>query len=274
MSEHITEGVFDMAASQYFASDAVSNSDLKWIAPPYTPAHFRAFKAGQIERTETEAMRIGTLTHRCILEPDKMSGSYVVKPEGFDGRTSAGKAWVKEQGENLILSKDHADMIARMVESVWKHTEAKALISGSNREKSLFAQDGELWMKGRVDCLTKGGNIIADLKTCELSDLDSVEASIFKYGYYRQAAYYLRLANMLGLEKSRFVFIFVEKTPPHCVACYSLGDTALQAGEAEIEASLSLLKFCKENDRWPGREGGINEASLPNWAMKQIENTL
>lgn len=274
MSEHITEGIHDMPAEQYFASEAVSNSDLKWIAPPYTPAHFKAYKAGLIERTETPAMKVGTLTHRCILEPETMGGSYVVKPEGFDGRTKAGKDWLAENDGAAVISKSDADMIAAMMESVWRHPEAKALISGSDREKSLFARDGDLWTKGRIDCLTKSGNIIADLKTCALADLDSVEKAIFDYGYFRQAAYYLRIANLLGLEKSRFVFIFVEKTPPYCVALYSLTDDALRAGELEIEASLALLKFCASRNEWPGRETGINEASLPTWALKQMAGAL
>ena len=262
-----------MPADQYFASAAVSNSDLKWIAPPYTPAHFAAYKAGEIVKEETDAMRIGTLTHCCILEPDKMAGSYAIKPEGMNFATKEGKAWKSEQTQTII-SQSHADMISRMMNSVWRHPEAKALISGSDRERSLFAQDDDLWLKGRIDCLTKGGNIIADLKTCELADLDSVEKAIYSYGYFRQAAYYLRIASLLGLQKSRFVFIFVEKTPPHCVALYSITEEALKVGEMEIDASLRLLRFCKESGRWPGRETGINDAGLPTWALKQLQAIL
>ena len=275
MSEHNTQGIHDMPAVQYHASNAISNSDLKWITAPYTPAHFRAYKDGQIEREETEAMRIGTLTHTCILEPEKMAGSYVIKPDGFDGRTKAGKEWLASQTGEVVVSQRNADMLARMVDSVWAHPQANALISGSDREKSLFVHEGgDLWLKGRLDCLTTSGNVIADLKTCELADLASVEKAIFAYGYFRQAAYYLRLANALGLNKTRFVFIFVEKTPPHCVALYSLTDDALKVGEMEVAASLRLLKRCTESGRWPGREVGINEASLPEWAMKQLAGTL
>lgn len=271
MSEHITQGVHDMPAEQYFASDAVSNSDLKWITPPYTPAHFRAYKDGQIEREETEAMRIGTLTHRCILEPEKMKGSFVVKPAGMNFTTKEGRAWRDAQTQTII-AQDHADMIARMADAVWKHPQARTLITGSERERSLFVREDSLWLRSRVDCLTNHrSNIIADLKTCELDDLASVETAIYKYGYYRQAAFYLRVAQALGLGKEKFVFIFVEKTPPHCVALYALTDEALEAGNMEVDASLTLLKHCMAEDHWPGREPGINEASLPNWALKELQ---
>lgn len=262
-------GIHSMPAEQYFASQAVSNSDLKWITTPYTPAHFRAYKDGEIAKKETDAMRIGTITHRCILEPETMAGAFVVAPAGIDYRTKVGKEW-RDSQDAPIISQEAADMIARMVRSVWAHPEAKAIISGSERERSLFVEDGPIWLKGRLDCLTKSGNIIADLKTCELADLESVEKAIFDYGYFRQAAYYLNLADKLGIKKDRFVFIFVEKVPPHCVALYSISSDALELGRSEIEASLTTLKFCVQNDIWPGREPGINDAGIPNWAMKRL----
>ena len=268
------QGIYDMPSAQYFAAEAVSNSDLKWISAPYTPAHFRAYKDGMIEKEKTEAMKIGSLTHTCILEPEKMAGSFVVRPDDIDARTKAGKEWIAAQTAETIIPQKQADMLARMVEAVWSHPEASALISGSDREKSLFAGDGDLQLKGRIDCLTKSGNIIADLKTCELADLASVEKSIFQYGYHRQAAYYLRIANRLGMAKSKFVFIFVEKTPPHCVAVYSLTEDALRIGELETATALRVLKSCTKSGVWPGRETGINLASLPAWAMKQAESAI
>jgi hypothetical protein len=274
MSEHITSGIHDMPAEQYFASNATSNSDLKWIAPPYTPAHYRAYKLGQIDKEETEAMRIGTLTHRCILEPDKMRDSYTIRPDGMKLTTKDGMAWKAEQGEKIILAQKTADMIERMMLSVWDHPQAKQIISASDREQSLFADDDGLRLKSRVDCLPKAGNIIADLKTIELCDLDSVEKQIYNYGYFRQAAFYLRVAKLLGIEKSQFVLIFVEKVPPHCVALYSVDEIALEAGEAEISRDLTVLRHCVESGTWPGRETGINAASLPAWALKQMGNIL
>lgn len=262
-----------MPAEQYHASEAISNSDLKWITQKYTPAHFRAYKDGQIKKEETDALRIGTITHRCILEPETMKGAFVTRPKGMTFTTKEGKAWRDAQTSPIIAQED-SDMISRMIRSVWDHPQAKALITGSDRERSLFVEDGPIWRKSRIDCLTKSGNVIADLKTCELADLDSVETSIFKYGYYRQAAYYLEMAQLLGMDKTRFVLIFVEKTPPHCVALYSVTDEALEAGRMEIEASLTLLKHCVETNNWPGRESGINDAGLPNWAQKQINALL
>ena len=70
----------DMDAATYRAAEAISASDLKWILPPRTPAHYHAYKTGQIKREETRALVIGTLCHLAVLEPDKLATAFVVKP--------------------------------------------------------------------------------------------------------------------------------------------------------------------------------------------------
>jgi hypothetical protein len=269
----MNNGILSMDAEQYRAADGTANSDLKWISPPYTPAHFRAFKDGLIERAETEAMTVGTITHRAILEPETMAGAFVTRPEGMKFTTKEGKAW-KEAQTLPIIDQRQADLIACMIQSVWKHKEAKQIILASKREQCLFAEDDGLLLKGRLDCLPNSGNIIADLKTCELCDMQSVEKSIVNYGYHRQAAFYLRLCKLLGLDKTQFVFIFVEKTAPHCVSCWTLDDEALSVGRQEIDRDLTVLKHCVETNTWPGREGGINCIGLPTWALKAMAATV
>ena len=62
--------------------------------------------------------------------------------------------------------------------------------------------------------------------------------------------------------------------PAHCGGLYALDDEARQAGEMEIETCLRVLGRCYEKDEWPGRDPGINEASLPMWALKQLSAIL
>ena len=266
-------GIRSMDAEQYRAADGVSNSDLKWIAPPYTPAHFNAYKAGEMERNETEAMTIGTITHRAILEPDTMDNAFAIRPEGLRFTTKEGKAW-KDAQTLPILGQDQADKIAKLVRSVWADPDAKRIIMASKREQCLFADDAGLLRKARLDCLPESGNIIADLKTCDLSDMNSVETSIVKYGYHRQAAYYLDMCKLLGIEKKQFVFIFVEKTPPHCVSLWTLDEEALSIGRQEVERDLAVLRDCQASNVWPGRETGINCIGLPAWALKRMAATV
>lgn len=269
----MTPGIHSMPAEAYHAAEGVSRSMLEDIAPPSTPAHYHSRHIlKENEQEESPALRMGSLVHRAVLEPETMEGAFVVKPDGLSFVTKEGKAWKAEQEGKAILTAKEAAMLDRISQSVRRHPAASRLLKGAEFERSLFAEDKGLLLKSRFDILPKTGNVIADLKTCERADLDSVEKSIGKYGYHRQAAFYLKVANLLGLERTHFVFIFVEKTPPYAVACYSPLPEIVEAGRMCIEADLLRLRQCVEADRWPAYSDGIEGAGLPAWQMKQLES--
>jgi len=267
MKQH---GILSMSGEQYRAADGISKSDLDWIAPPRTPAHFRARKSGVIKSEETPAMRLGSLTHRAILEPDTMAGAFVVKPDDMSFTTKEGKAWKAEQTLPIIAS-DEANSISRMVDSVWANKSAARILKDAQTEKSLFAEDEHgTTRKCRLDALT-GGNIIPDIKTCASADVAEFERSIAKYRYYVQAAYYLDICELLEMDKKHFVFICVEKTEPYAVAVYSLAHQAIELGRAEYKRDLAVYRQCLESDCWPGFSDVISEVGLPAWMAKQLE---
>lgn len=263
--------ILTIPSEQYHASEAISRSDLDYIQPPYTPAHFRAWKDGLIERKETEAMTIGSITHRCLLEPETVAGAFAVRPEGLDMRTKAGKDWQAEQGEKPVLSSNIASNIKGMVGAIHRHPEAKRLFVTAKTEQSIFIDHDGLSLKCRVDVLPEHGNIIADVKTCESADPDEFSKSIANYHYYRQAYFYLKLCKIAGMEKTNFVFIAVEKTPPYEVALYVLEEDAMDAGRMTIERDLATVRSCFENNKWPGRPLNIQAIGLPLWMQKQFQ---
>ncbi len=268
----MTTGILSMTAEQYRAASGVSNSDREWIAPPRTPMHFRAKMDGLIVDEETPAKRIGTITHRCILEPETMEGAFHIKPQGMNFATKEGKEWKAARDRSFpIISLEEANSIKSMAQAVWRHPTASRILKGADFERSAFAMDGDLLLKARFDCLPKTGNVIADLKTIESADLESVEKAMFNYAYFKQAAHYLRVANLLALGRDAFVFIFVEKSPPFAVACYQLADEVIRAGEMLVERDLQLLRNCMASNKWPGYGDGIMPAALPPFAMKGIE---
>lgn len=266
--------LLSMPSEQYHAASGVSRSMLEWLTPPKTPAHFRAKYIDKlIPDEETPALTMGTLTHRCILEPDTMDGAFHVKPDGMSFATKEGKSWRDAHEGKPVIAAGDATAIVGMRDSVWRHAKAAAILKASDFERSAFVADDGLRLKARFDALPKTGNVIADLKTCEKADLDSVEKSMLQYGYFRQAAFYLRVANLLGLKRDFFVFVFVEKSPPYAVACYTPADVVLEAGEMMVSRDLQLLRNCYDEDRWPGYSEGIEPCALPQWAMKSIEQT-
>lgn len=268
----MTPGIHSITSEQYHSAAGVSRSMLEWLTPPKTPAHFQAKYIDKlIPDKETPALRMGSLTHRCVLEPETMQDAFYVRPEGLNFATKEGKAWKEEHADRPILTTEDAAMMNGMRDSVWNHPKAKAILAQSDFERSAFADDNGLLLKARFDALPRSGNVIADLKTCETADLESVEKSFLQYGYHRQAAFYLKVANLLGMKRDFFVFIFVEKSPPYAVACYTPADVILEAGAMMINRDLQLLRNCQSENRWPGYSQSIEAAALPAWAMKTLE---
>ena len=68
----------DLPADEYHAANGVSNSQLKHLNPP------ARFPVAMATKTEpTPFMRMGTLVHAAILEPDKPFPAITVQPETY-----------------------------------------------------------------------------------------------------------------------------------------------------------------------------------------------
>ena len=255
----------DMPAHVYRAAEGISASDIKWILPPRTPAHYAAYRAGEVKREETRAMTIGTLVHLAVLEPDKLDGAFIVKPAGLDMRTVKGKEWKEKAGDLPILDQSDADMLKGMRDSVWAHPDAKAFLENSQKEVSMFLDHASgLTLKGRADMV--GESFIGDVKTCESADPASFGRSMSTFNYHVQAAMYLLLSG-----KDAFDFVCVEKIPPYAVAVYEIAPQALEVGRRLLDTAIATIALCEETSSWPGYGDGITFIDLPQWAYKSQE---
>jgi hypothetical protein len=158
-------GILSLPEAQYRAAEGISKSSLDWIAPPRTPAHYRAKVDGLIPDEQTPAMRLGSMIHRAILEPETVSGAWVVRPEGMVFTTKEGKEWKASQTLPIITA-DEAATIVGMRDSVHAHPAVKRVLANARTEVSLFAngEDGVL-RKARIDALPESGNVLVDIKS-------------------------------------------------------------------------------------------------------------
>jgi hypothetical protein len=267
----MSASILSMPAEQYRAAEGISKSDLDLIAPPNTPAHFMAHKTGMVQREETEAMRLGSITHRAILEPETMAEAYHIKPDGMKFSTKEGKEWQAAHEDKPIVSSDHDKSVKRMRDAVWNHPLAKRLLNGATTEQCFFAADDKnVVRKGRMDAVPKSGNTIVDLKTCESADPEEFGKKVHQYRYHCQAAWYLKLAKLCGLDRKEFVFICVEKSAPYCVACYTLEPQAIELGERLIMADYQRYLNCLESGEWPGYPAIIGGIGLPAYVYRKF----
>jgi hypothetical protein len=247
--------------ADYHADPAVSASHLHAVAA--SPYHYwsRFINPDRPPSVQTAAMKLGSLTHCAVLEPDELAKRYGIAP---DRRTNAGKAVAAEMESAGIEAVTASDMEQAMVMagSVRSHQAAAALLRDGKAEQSFWWDDTPtgLRCKCRPDWYT--GNTIVDLKTTTDASPKGFARSVAQWRYHVQQNHYLA-----GTFAERFVFIAVEKTYPYAVGVYELDEAAALHGATERRNNLQTIADCRAISEWPGYGNTIQPLSLPNWAL-------
>ena len=253
----------------------------RWPAANFSSLkHFRRSAAHaryeQTHQSDTSAKVLGQAVHVALLEPERFAATYVGAPE-LDRRTVAGKAaWIAFQGENadrIVLKADEmADCLA-LSRAAQEHPVAGALLqSAGHREVSLLWHDADTGLdcKARPDLFVKwdGYSTIVDFKTTRDASPSGFAIECARFSYHLQAAWYLAGADAISPVARRFVFVAIEKSPPHCIGIYELDSADLDAGRAAIRECLHRYKRARETGEWPGYSTQTQTLRLPAWATQ------
>jgi exodeoxyribonuclease VIII len=206
-------------------------------------------------------MKLGSLTHCAVLEPDELSSRYGIC---LPRNTKAGKEMEGEMiaaGIEAVTASEMEQAMA-MAGSVRSHQAAAALLRDGKAEQSFWWDDipTGLRCKCRPDWYT--GNTIVDLKTTTDASPKGFARSVAQWRYAIQQNHYLA-----GTFAERFVFIAVEKTYPYAVGVYELDEAAALYGETERRNNLQTIADCRAISEWPGYGNTIQPLSLPYWAL-------
>ena len=261
----------DMDEAAYHAAPALGSTDLKNLLR--SPAHYKAAKEQPLE---SEALRIGTLVHECILEPDTWRLRRDI-PQ-VNKRTKAGKEelakFYEVMGEEGLLAVDVEDraLCEAMRDSVMSHRLVKAVLENAERrEQSCFWPDDytEVGCKARFDGLADG--LVLDLKTTQDASPGAFRNAVARYDYHVQAAHYSAGAHAVTGRWPDYAIVAVEKKPPYACAVYMLDEDALAVGAKRREDALARYMVCQGEGRWPAYPETVQTLSLPGWAAQDQE---
>lgn len=273
----MTPGIYDLPFEDYLKADGCSQSMLKILGQ--SPAHLRAYLDGEKKETTT-AMKLGTVIHSAILQPDLLLDSIHLRPETcktakgcivpWDLKTNDAQAWMDSHKDKPVVSSSELETVYAIAESARSHPAAKmALFTKGKAEQSLFATDPETGalMKCRADWLS--GEACVDLKTTEDASPLGFAKSISSYQYDVQAAVTLDICEQLSLGKKYFIFIAVEKVPPFATAVYQLDEASIEKGRMKYRYWLAQYCECVRTGEWPGYPTTIEVIKLSDWAMRR-----
>lgn len=267
MTDLITEpGIYDVAEDTYHAArnlapelgHSLSSTGAKTILR--SPALFDYQRRHPVQK---DVFDVGSVAHALILR----SGTFTVI-DCYDWKLKANqtaKAAARARGEVVV---HRGDLLAasKMARAVRRHALASAILSQGQPEQSLYWTDEATGVtcRGRTDWLRD--NAIVDVKTTNDASPTGFAKACANFGYDQQADWYSTGVEAITGRRLPFLFIAVEKEPPHLVAVYQLDDDALDRGARRNRQALELFAECESAGEWPGYSTDIEVLSLPRWA--------
>ncbi len=263
--------------SQYLALDAMSAGKLEWLA--VSPRHYLHHL--HAESPETDATRLGTALHMCVLEPEKFAAFYVREPD-FGALAIASYAKPRatkpyreaveslEADGKIVLTDDETEKVMGMAQSIADHPHARALLRKCpEREVTLvWDQDGRR-CRGRVDML--GDGIMGELKTTR-SLRDFSPFVITRLGYYRKSAWYQQGLQALGrpVKGGAAFYVAVENMAPYDVGVFVIDETTMTFGHMACETLLGRLAECEASGEFPGMFPSIEQAQITDAVVGEL----
>ncbi len=245
---------------------AISSTGIRTLVKG-CPARFWAYAPFNPNRVteppkSSPALDFGKAAHDLLLYgKEHFFEGYLLAPESVtDRRVKDGREWLAEaarQDKALLMHKEWS-VIAQMVETVQETRGTAKLLDYGYAEMSGVWEDREfgVWCKVRPDYLPADETIVVDYKTAESADPDDWRKSMFNYGYFVQAAFYLRGLRALGRNALKFKFIVQEKRPPYLVQVVDLDQGAVEWGNMFVRRGLFLFAECLQRGEWPGFTNG------------------
>ncbi len=217
-------------------------------------------------RPPKSAFDLGTLAHELILRGGDVRIRVI---DCYDWKTKAAQDARKAAYAEGLVPVSRADLLeaSHVAAAVRKHPLASALLSQGKPEVSFYWVDEAtgVTLRGRADWLRV--NAIVDLKTTNDASPIGFAKSAASFRYDMQADHYTEgVAALNGGQRLPFLFICVEKEPPHLVAIYQLDTSAIERGARDNRTARWVYAQCESEDYWPGYSPDIETLSLPRWA--------
>jgi len=280
MPEHCDK-VLTMPAAEYHSDKtAVSQGALQEIE--MSPAHFvDQWQVPYVDHEGSDEMRLGTLAHEALLEPE-LYAARIVKPEFGDQRYKENKdakaTWLKgvPQGAKLISETDKRTVENMCVNALAKK-EIRDVLACSQKEATIYWVDESTLIlnRARIDILAP--SVVWDVKTVGrgMASKENFAKKIANDGYDFQGASYMTAADHVAKQPEFFKeyrFIVMEREAPFACAIYSLNQGTIAIAKARRAVALRKLRDALDLGRFDDYGDEVQAIDVPYWhKTKRIE---
>jgi len=229
-----------------------------------SPAHYKTYLTQP--REETKALRVGSLTHAKVLQPEIVDESFIVSPD-IDKRTKEGKLlfeqFLAKAGTKTVMTQDEWQL-TEDVANTMKQIIGRIGVTFLKTEFMFTTELGSCPVKVAIDALGDD-DYLYDLKTCESATPRDFLRSVIQYKYNLQQYFYRSaFESAFGSRLKGFRFIAVEKEAPFAGAIFELGAEVMTQASFDFEKAIKLYKSCTELDAWPSYPEEVQVIDIPS----------
>ncbi|ACJ71992.1 exonuclease [Abalone shriveling syndrome-associated virus] len=197
----------------------------------------------------TDSMKLGSLAHATILEPEKVNDFH------FYSGTRSGKAYkaLAALGDDKmilpaqmhILTENMKNALHEYIKDMnWPQTNI-LLQDDTFREKHLEYHEDDLHHRGVIDAYSKDG-VLIDYKTTADAGITvkTWEASCARLYYHIQMAYYGKLLEHCeNIKVKDYIHVVQSTAEPYLVFVFKFSDSTIEFALQEIQQGISTLRY-------------------------------
>ena len=215
---------------------------------------------------------LGTAAHSHLLGRGKQMVALPYK----DWRQKAAKeerASYRAAGKIPLLESQHKRVV-KMVGAAKAQGWSELFNSGESEVVAVSDDPVAGKMRCMLDRWWKSTAVIVDIKTTDIPlNMENVGRHCASMGYEFQQAFYERV--ICGIEPAYrrhldFIFLFIETREPFAVLPVRLPADAMAKGRHYVELACQRWRACREADRWPLFEDGIQMVEYPPWQIAEF----
>ncbi|RMF54170.1 MAG: hypothetical protein D6746_14770 [Bacteroidetes bacterium] len=220
---------------------------------------------------ETANMRLGTLVHMRILEPERADEDVHYEPrlKAMMPQDATLRRHDAEHPGKIVVPEGWRELSQRLADAVMEDDVASHLVKrATRRETTLTWTDKDFPCKARIDGYTPGFGLI-DLKVTSAGRSPHEFAQqAARQGWDIQNAWYQRACVMTGLSDGVPGFAHVCIDPLlGIVRCYELDLVSVESGWKKCLRALSRLKAYVNEGKYLDEPSGVVPVQLPIWSL-------
>ena len=256
----MTSGV---AFRDYMTMPGLSATALK--AGRTSMLHMREVVAGP-PKDATPAMRLGTLIHAAILEPQL----FIARAAVWTGAQKRGAAWEEFKDRNdsewIVTEEEYGSMMS-ISAAVHGHRDAHRLVAETEHEVCVdWSSPRYGAARARFDGYGEHVGLV-EVKTTRQIALSAFCRGAYNMGYHLQLGWYQIGAEVnVGHGNIPVHVIIIEQTRPYDVVVARVPQPILDRGRDEAESIAVNYRICERVHAFSGVADGIVDYELPTWA--------